>query len=549
MLLQASTAFLILLLQLQYINGEQSLHIWNRQQTYYYKTLEQKLSVIGHEGCQRLYSILPAVKREIFEANNSHMITVTASPVEPSIMKFWKEIPSPKQMRVDPNLCDVVYTKRKPIFNNTGCQLPHYMNAAAPRCQTDYLKWICDSSRMPLTQTISNHFILPEANHAHWHLLPPMPFVLSLKEVMVSQCGQISAACGFIHTNTNCRASGFYSQAKAFARYCPKASSIRSNYKINGNGTCQARAPFQSHYHYYDRVFVVAQVDDTFVYHIHLEIIPRILYYLDWLIANPDVKILYGCDTMENEYTTNDGLRQGQHALLLMLAVYEPQLQLTQRLILHENIFAKEVYLPMEGACQDPVYNTWMILDMRQRTLQRLNIHHTHQTPASSRRKVMTLMKRSANSDHSRNRFDLVRQWSDHFTKRILQQLHQTFPQYEIRLYSDRNDSIMHCFDCQIRFFAETDILIGVHGAGLGMALYMPPNSAVVEFAPYGNDGRCLLGGGPFSRLAAVLGHNYMIHHPLYQEFIWKKQEKSSEFNITSFVTHIHSFLASIDFL
>ena len=68
----------------------------------------------------------------------------------------------------------------------------------------------------------------------------------------------------------------------------------------------------------------------------------------------------------------------------------------------------------------------------------------------------------------------------------------------------------------------------------------------MVEFAPFVNDGRCLLGGGPFSRLATVLGHNYMMHNAPYEEFIWKKTV--SEFNVTRFVEHIRSFLISIDF-
>jgi capsular polysaccharide biosynthesis protein len=106
----------------------------------------------------------------------------------------------------------------------------------------------------------------------------------------------------------------------------------------------------------------------------------------------------------------------------------------------------------------------------------------------------------------------------------------------------------MNNFTRQVEAFARTDILIGIHGAGLGMALYMPPNSAVVEIAPYGNDGRCLLGGGPFSRLSAVMSHNYMIHHPTYEEWKWLPA-KTSEFNLTYFMIHLQSFLTSIDFL
>jgi len=97
--------------------------------------------------------------------------------------------------------------------------------------------------------------------------------------------------------------------------------------------------------------------------------------------------------------------------------------------------------------------------------------------------------------------------------------------------------------------FEKTAVLVGMHGAGLSNMLYMRPNSAVVEFAPYGNDGRCLLGGGPFSRLATVLGHNYMMHHPPYKEYVWRLRESVSDFDINHFVTHIHSFLKSIEYI
>ncbi len=56
---------------------------------------------------------------------------------------------------------------------------------------------------------------------------------------------------------------------------------------------------------------------------------------------------------------------------------------------------------------------------------------------------------------------------------------------------------------CQIRAFAEADVLIGMHGAGLSNQVYRKPNSAVIELCPYPNDDRCLLGGGrgPFIKI------------------------------------------------
>lgn len=217
------------------------------------------------------------------------------------------------------------------------------------------------------------------------------------------------------------------------------------------------------------------------------------------------------------------------------------------RLIVHQHIYAKEIYFPMEGGCQDPVYNTWQILYMRQMFMKSLSL--SDKRPPSSNKPVMMLLKRSSSSKHTRNGFDLVRQWGDNFTAQIMAALRHAFPQYEVRLYSDRNDTLMRCYACQIEAFASTDVLIGVHGAGLGNMLYMRPTSAVVEIAPYGNDGRCLLGGGPFSRLAAVMAHNYMMHMPPYEEFQWLVKDATSTFNISRFILHVHSYLKSISAL
>jgi hypothetical protein len=73
---------------------------------------------------------------------------------------------------------------------------------------------------------------------------------------------------------------------------------------------------------------------------------------------------------------------------------------------------------------------------------------------------------------------------------------------------------------------------------------------AVVEIGQYANDGRLLLGGGPFSRLSVLLAHNYMVHYPPYGiETVRMTTERASFFNATNFIGHIDSFLHSIDFI
>lgn len=307
---------------------------------------------------------------------------------------------------------------------------------------------------------------------------------------------------------------------------------------------------------------------------------PRIVYHLDFLKNNPDIKILVsvhfvicltkvfqggssstsaydknttsllnctftkiGCDAKRGKAATEQGLRQGLQAIKPMMELVGLSMD---RLVVHKHVFAQEVYLPMEGGCQDPIYNTWQILHMRQLFMHSLGLSDTKSVTSKP---VMLLLKRSSGSKHTRNGHDLVRQWNDDFTSSVLSALQVQFPSYEVKLYSDRNETLMRCYGCQISAFAEASVLIGVHGAGLGNMIYMKPNSAVVELAPYGNDGRCLLGGGPFSRAAALMGHNYMMHQPPYEEFKWIIKDSTSEFDIDRFVLHINSFLMSINFI
>jgi hypothetical protein len=129
--------------------------------------------------------------------------------------------------------------------------------------------------------------------------------------------------------------------------------------------------------------------------------------------------------------------------------------------------------------------------------------------------KIMILLQRTSSSAFTRNSHDLVRQWDDYFTLKLLQALDSVYSkEYDVLVLSDQNKDYMNCFECQAALLAEASVMIGMHGAGLGLMLYMPPNSAVIEIAPYANDGRCLLGAGPFSRLATLTSHNYMIHYP-----------------------------------
>lgn len=190
---------------------------WKSKSKYYYGSTEDKLQEILNGNCMGAVKTLK--DSEIRVPTDSSQLYVSSFPASKDIVDWWKGVQKPKQMRVEPFLCEDVYNKKLPIFNNKGCQLPAYMSPSAPRCQTQYLKKICEQAQMNITDTTANQFVLPESDHATT-FSPPVPYLLTARNSFVSLCGQIASPCGFVHTNANCMATGYKVQATQFQSSC-----------------------------------------------------------------------------------------------------------------------------------------------------------------------------------------------------------------------------------------------------------------------------------------------------------------------------------------
>jgi hypothetical protein len=188
---------------------------WKEKDKYYYPSLEVKVKEIVNGKCDTVIK-KPSVD---MVASPDHDITILELQVAGDLIEWWRLMPSPLQMRVDPYLCESVYFKKYPIFNNTGCQLPDYMSGSAPRCQTTYLKWICDQSKLNIADVSRNGFVIPESVHSK-SFMPPVPFLVLAKNSFVTLCGQIVSRCGIVHTTANCKSKGYKSQGIAFQKRC-----------------------------------------------------------------------------------------------------------------------------------------------------------------------------------------------------------------------------------------------------------------------------------------------------------------------------------------
>jgi hypothetical protein len=197
--------------------ADENAFMWKDRWRYYFPSVETKMAEILSPGCYRKINRTNNWMIEI--PNDDDVLNIASTPIKKDVVAWWRDISRPNQMRVDPNLCDLVYTKSKPIFNGTGCQVPAIMNPFAPRCQTKYLKRICDSARKSIEDKVPNNFVLPESDHKTIDM-PPQPWILTARNALVSMCGQISSKCGLVHTTANCMATGQKSLSLKFVEKC-----------------------------------------------------------------------------------------------------------------------------------------------------------------------------------------------------------------------------------------------------------------------------------------------------------------------------------------
>lgn len=452
--------------------------LWPRLEDYYYTNLTLQLQTLDADG--RCLPHMRLADPPLRAPSDPGLLLVFRPEVDQQLRLWWLNMPAPRQHRVHPDLCAAAYLKKKrAIFDHAGCFIPVYMSPAAPRCQNAYLKRLCEGASQGPDDSSPRAFFIPEAHHLSAPL-PPDPWLIAARDAFVTACGQVSASCGSLHTTANCMARTFKPAYSHALRACTNLTlATLAQLPEHSTVSCARTATFaQSASNLIPpvgallvlrRVFVVAQVDDTYVYHIHLEVppsppsllprltsrqaVPRILAHAAFLRANPDVLLLWGCDTKGGARATARGLALGMAAL-------SPYLRLMRldpgRVVAHTHVFAREVFLPMEGGCQDPVYNTWQILQMRAYFLALVD-KDKQAASESAPRPVLLLVRRSSGSKATRNFADNVRQWSDAFAAELLGALALALPSHETRIFDDRDEALMDCLLCQIRAFSLAD--------------------------------------------------------------------------------------------
>lgn len=353
-------------------------------------------------------------------------------------------------------------------FNDYGATL----HPEHTRCENTAATGICDSGATGM-QVVDNRF--REMNK--------YPFLVTAEKVIIGRGGMFAMPCGPF---------GLFSSCEAVKWGVPVANNEVANVTRCREGT---DCPYPK----LGRVFVMTQYDDTQIGQFMQEALPKLVYHLDFLLANPDVKIHYG-------FTKQPTVPQW-----VLPHNYFAALGLLDRVI-NGTFYAERVYMPREGGCQDIGYNAWEVASMRERFLKMAHILETDdfKTVPPARPTVLVLTR--SPGPYTQNKQDhKTRGWPKDQFPAFLEALARTFPTHDVEVFSDQNATLMTCPLCQVAAFNRADIAIGMHGAGLSNAMFMKPGGVLVEVV-HDFDSRHAPIIGIFPRVSDIIG----LHHFTY---------------------------------
>eukprot|EP01038_Epipyxis_sp_PR26KG_P016084 gene16084-21847_t len=317
------------------------------------------------------------------------------------------------------------------------------------------------------------------------------PFLITAKNAVVSRSGMFVLPCGPFGLFSSCEAVN-WGLATANLSIPNAALCLNKNH----DSDCQLKR--------YSRVFVMTQYDDTQIGQFMQEALPKLIYHLPFLRANPDIVIHYG-------FT-----KQPVVPNYVLPHNFFHWLGLTNRLV-NGSIYAEKLFMPREGGCQDIGYNAWEAVSMREMFLQELGIFEDTKFKvlsnknSDSKKPTLLLLTRSPGR-FTQNKADYTtRRWPVKTYSLFLELLKETFPNHILEIFSDQNTTLMTCPLCQAEMFHRANIVIGIHGAGLSNAIFMRPGGILVEVI-LDFDSRHAPLIGIFPRVSAIVG----LHHYTY---------------------------------
>ena len=316
-------------------------------------------------------------------------------------------------------------------FNDYGATLhPEHV-----RCNNQEVISVCNSGHTGI-QVI-------DASYRELHRLP---FMITAQKAVVGKGGMFGLPCGPF---------GLFASCEAVKWGVPFA-----NKSVEDVAACRDPSEARCPHRKIQRLFVMTQYDDTQIGQFMQEALPKLIYNLDFLYANPDVMIHYG-------FSKRDVLPD-----FVLPHWFFRWLGLENRLV-NGTVYAEELYMPREGGCQDIGYNAWEVVTMRERFLQMSGIKETKEfvvKPPPGKPTVLILTRTPGK--YTQNKADhATRRWAPDKFPILVQSFADNFPDHIVEIFSDKNDTLMQCPLCQAQAFHRADIVVAMHGAGLSNAV------------------------------------------------------------------------------
>jgi len=156
------------------------------------------------------------------------------------------------------------------------------------------------------------------------------------------------------------------------------------------------------------------------------------------------------------------------------------------------------------------------------------------QQKQQQKRKKMILQVRSCGETCTE------REWSAAFARKLASALRARFSSHEVVVR--RSSSTQTTFTNDVLLYSDADVLVGLHGAGLTNAMFMPAGSVVAEITGYW-DGRMLPLCGYFDSFFAAFG----IHHYIYSfDSFSSSKDTPVDLSIPDFVEGFAAFFSQI---
>lgn len=297
-----------------------------------------------------------------------------------------------------------------------------------------------------------------------------------------------------------------------------------------------------------DKVFLLDALWDHNYYHILVDLLPRVTYYLDFLRKNPDIKIhIYKFDFYKFHPSLGPNFSKIRKKILKFIKI-------NYNRVVFGEVIAKHIFIPRPTRCYFSVSNPYELLNVRSQIIESvienlaihpsvlkksnfltglnnltdvLNINHPIIMAIRDKKfffknyqyynnKVFEVSRNQKEEDKiiliSQRYRDVTseRNWNDQTFNLLVNSFKTFFPKYKIILTNDKGkyDSIDN-ISSDVLNYARADIIVSSHGASQTNIMFAKENTLIVEINGRGVD-NILPVCGYFTNLGAVFSHHHL---------------------------------------